>query len=46
MQKQVIININCLANVRNETVNMLKNATLTHIIEREKVLENELIEKI
>jgi len=44
MQKQVIININCLANVRNETVNMLKNATLANILEREKALENQLIE--
>ena len=33
------------ADVRNETVNMLKHATLSSIIERERVLENEVIEK-
>jgi hypothetical protein len=31
--------------VRNETVNMLKNATLSSIIERERALENALVEK-
>src|SRR3954462_6162578 len=31
--------------VRNETVNMLKSATLSNILEREKALENEAIEK-
>jgi len=33
------------ANVRNETVNMLKNATLSQIIEREKALEEAVIKK-
>ena len=33
------------AEVRNETVNMLKNATLANIIERERLLENEAAEK-
>ena len=34
------------ADVRNETVNMLKNATLTSIIEREKLLEGGALKKV
>jgi DNA-binding IscR family transcriptional regulator len=30
------------AQVRNETVNMLKSATLSNILEREKTLDNQL----